>query len=1026
MRKEVLQAKTIKNNPVFFNRFLSMKTKPFTDGMKTKPFTDGQMITKSFTEGQMKRKAQVTIFIMVAVLVLLIVTVFGVQLMQESRVPDMKGQRLSHIDHSILQSHIQQCIQQSKPLIKQISKNAGELEFTIQPLIYEGTKYNYWCLHDSTKGCMNRVFSRDKLEAEINRGIRPGVDECVARLSQLEEQGYSVSMGHSEISTTVGIDKVAIYLIKDIVIKKGENIVSASEFTYSFDLAIGRLFDIANMILNSEIKDGHFDKDQWMKENGAEIYISKRRPYPDIGYNLMRYAEENDDWVELNFAIQGVETVSDFTSDHSVFPSGWCHESDAFFFNPVQARCNSEITSEPILGAELTPAKMAPLCVGDSCEGCGPYPHGSEWCHYDGLVGTGFDLVGTRHYKKSCINGVIFTEECRDYREEMCVSSDDGQGYSSKAICRPNRWKTSMMQDTQSSCEDSLERDCFWLDTSSIFNKAKYRAGNSQLKCYPQVPPGFKFWTMSGFEACQLGNEWIDCDGTSCPVTWPTLVMLGCARLGDCGDSYTIGGKLIKKSFLTSDVIDSVKGPDRLLLPGKDQLGQSNHILMLPPFAYIKEGYDSDAFDSSGRTLSELIERLKEYSKYASSLKKKDLIEEYILDGAIGYHTRHFSLCLPFQMHESGDCSRCSDPYAPCTEYKCKTLGNNCMFYFDDKGYGQCTVKQPGSPPEIIASSFGVSGFSANQLQNEIFALNIFGKLLKTQLAPFTTIHVSFNTSKKAQCRSSPLPLISTNLPFNIDLVPSEPERGFFITHNFTLYAFPAEYVLDDINKIVSVMNYVQFNNPDFIDDRLEEIKKNFASAASEMGKDSSEVNQKFDELKSHYNLELKPLVDEIYARYDSYILTTLNNLNTGKVNTFFNCMDEYGNENVQNFFFSFQMSADNSPPSLLAGEIKNNTPSNPSIQLSTVMNEPSICKASFIDQPFSDMEYEMNCTTHYYDIADGYSCNLALPKSSNPVCLQNKIYFRCRDNIYQPDLTGSNVNTVSFVKDYAVQCLPK
>jgi len=58
--------------------------------------------------------------------------------------------------------------------------------------------------------------------------------------------------------------------------------------------------------------------------------------------------------------------------------------------------------------------------------------HGESWCGYDAKIGNGTDYVGSRHYLKSCINGEIIVESCRDYREEFCTT----QKYSDNGVIR--------------------------------------------------------------------------------------------------------------------------------------------------------------------------------------------------------------------------------------------------------------------------------------------------------------------------------------------------------------------------------------------------------------------------------------------------------------------------------------------------------------------------------------------------------------------------------------------------------------
>jgi len=108
--------------------------------------------------------------------------------------------------------------------------------------------------------------------------------------------------------------------------------------------------------------------------------------------------------------------------------------------------------------------------------------NGESWCLYDGAVGKGQDLVGSRHYRHLCINGDEMDEPCMDYREEICVQgvlgSEPTDTYTAfratgdyiEATCRDNRWEDCMVcnegDDKQKCCEDGELRDCFWLEGS--------------------------------------------------------------------------------------------------------------------------------------------------------------------------------------------------------------------------------------------------------------------------------------------------------------------------------------------------------------------------------------------------------------------------------------------------------------------------------------------------------------------------------------------------------------------------------
>jgi hypothetical protein len=100
--------------------------------------------------------------------------------------------------------------------------------------------------------------------------------------------------------------------------------------------------------------------------------------------------------------------------------------------------------------------------------------NGESWCIFEGQVGeyindaTGVqistDIPGTSHYRKSCSQGEITTENCGVYRDNICgehtVTIGGGESAISytEAVCRPNMGVSCFEFDNAEDCLD--EPDC--------------------------------------------------------------------------------------------------------------------------------------------------------------------------------------------------------------------------------------------------------------------------------------------------------------------------------------------------------------------------------------------------------------------------------------------------------------------------------------------------------------------------------------------------------------------------------------
>ncbi len=92
--------------------------------------------------------------------------------------------------------------------------------------------------------------------------------------------------------------------------------------------------------------------------------------------------------------------------------------------------------------------------------------NGESWCAYQSSIGVdnvgttnkgvllqrSVDTVGSRDFRKVCINGEVQTEPCADYRNEVCVQADtptQNNKVFSSAACRINRWQQCLEYNTE-------------------------------------------------------------------------------------------------------------------------------------------------------------------------------------------------------------------------------------------------------------------------------------------------------------------------------------------------------------------------------------------------------------------------------------------------------------------------------------------------------------------------------------------------------------------------------------------------
>ncbi|MCF7910328.1 hypothetical protein K9L16_01495 [Candidatus Pacearchaeota archaeon] len=172
--------------------------------------------------------------------------------------------------------------------------------------------------------------------------------------------------------------------------------------------------------------------------------------------------------------------------------------------------------------------------------------NGESWCVYDGYIGDGKDTVGSRHWKRMCINGEIKEEPCADYRGQICVQAElknEKQETFTTSQCIINE-ALSCIQLSENECEKNTQ--CM-LKTVNVDSGFRFDV------CVGRYPRGFDLSPENEMKAeqklCGLASQeckvvyvkgltsgW-NCD-QNCNCLNPTFAEQMndlCISLGDCG-----------------------------------------------------------------------------------------------------------------------------------------------------------------------------------------------------------------------------------------------------------------------------------------------------------------------------------------------------------------------------------------------------------------------------------------------------------------------------------------------------------
>ncbi len=265
--------------------------------------------------------------------------------------------------------------------------------------------------------------------------------------------------------------------------------------------------------------------------------------------------------------------------------------------------CNRFLGSSCSLASETSPEYGNYICKPLDCpnapdtKGTKDRKNGESWCVYESVIGEGRDVVGSRHYRYSCVEGEVKIEPCADFRNEICVESEVGiaEGGSetfSTASCRLNRWQECLnynnaegntrkekTENMKAAC--SKNEDCF-------VKEIKIDSKFSFSVCVPNYPPGFDLSGESNVGSDKVAEEICNMADNKCTVvyvkdwkgSWDCKVNCNCEKpvftnqmnefcssLGDCGgyvnvegeftdEGYEVKGKAPKK--LSSKILNEI------------------------------------------------------------------------------------------------------------------------------------------------------------------------------------------------------------------------------------------------------------------------------------------------------------------------------------------------------------------------------------------------------------------------------------------------------------------------------------
>ncbi len=244
--------------------------------MHAKEELDKEIVVKFFN-----KRGQITIFIIVALLIVLTALVF----LLAPRFGLIRGD----VDPN---SYIEECTQE---YVDEAVYKLGQAGGSIEPVhyfTYNGNNLEYLCYTNKYyETCvMQQPMLKSHVEYEITQYTRPKIEECIDSLEkELQKRGKEVESKKPEIEVNVEPGNVEVSIVSEMTVKDNEKTQRFKQFKVKSKSSLYELVMLSNSILNWEARYGDSDPLTFMlyhpdfkieklkQSDGTKVYLLENR-----------------------------------------------------------------------------------------------------------------------------------------------------------------------------------------------------------------------------------------------------------------------------------------------------------------------------------------------------------------------------------------------------------------------------------------------------------------------------------------------------------------------------------------------------------------------------------------------------------------------------------------------------------------------------------------------------------------------------------------------------------------------------
>ena len=247
----------------------------------------------------MNKKAQVTIFIIAAIVVIAVIAL--IFLLRIERIPFVP-EKLETNPRAFISSCIEEHVKGNLSLML----SQGGFVDPQNYHMFEDSKVAYLCYNSGNfYPCVNQhPMFLTEISQELENVTRPLVEECFNEFKEsLEEKGgYEIELGESmEVNVSISPKTIIVNIMRDLTITRAEEKESYEKMSLSYSSSLYELVGIANQIANEEAKFCSFDVLGYMNLYSNYLILRKKMSDSTKIYSI----KDKQTQEQLNIGIRG-------------------------------------------------------------------------------------------------------------------------------------------------------------------------------------------------------------------------------------------------------------------------------------------------------------------------------------------------------------------------------------------------------------------------------------------------------------------------------------------------------------------------------------------------------------------------------------------------------------------------------------------------------------------------------------------------------------------------------------------------